>query len=438
MVEQVTGMEWPSFGRHPGYLQPEEELLGGAAILVVGCGAVEAWAALGLAQAGVRRFTLLDEPDGGLEPFSWLPVFHDQPGRNRAKALAELITMTTPTAEVDVLPGRPPEDLGPLLDGHDLVIDGLGLAGGQAPLDRSALHQAAQREGVPAVFGIDLVTAGWVFVHDYRDPGQAPLDGLPFSAGLDHAELLARLISLVKPPVQVVRELERLLTGQIDQLPRLGHVAQLTGAVVCQAGLDLLLGQPVRRLITVDLAGLVRPAGTGLRAAGRQAIEFYILRRRLRDLRRQGRLGVFSPLDDEVFQELRPYMEQRLYETGSVVFHQDDQADEFFVILDGQVQIEREEEPDQPPSRVYLGLDDDPPPLRYTVLAELGPGDFFGEMALLDDAPRNATVVVSQRCTVLVLSRGAFELYLEESRPASSRVRRAAAQRREAQPDDES
>jgi CRP/FNR family transcriptional regulator, cyclic AMP receptor protein len=58
----------------------------------------------------------------------------------------------------------------------------------------------------------------------------------------------------------------------------------------------------------------------------------------------------------------------------------------FYVILDGAVQVRK----------------------GRTAVARLGPGDFFGELALFDDRPRSADVVTLEPTTVVVLSRWEF------------------------------
>jgi len=68
-------------------------------------------------------------------------------------------------------------------------------------------------------------------------------------------------------------------------------------------------------------------------------------------------------------------------------------GDEFFVILDGAVRVTR----------------------SGSAIADLGPGDFFGEMALFDDVPRNATVTSTGSLRVLVLGRDAFHTALDET-----------------------
>ena len=45
----------------------------------------------------------------------------------------------------------------------------------------------------------------------------------------------------------------------------------------------------------------------------------------------------------------------------------------------------------------------------------LGVGDFFGELALLDDLPRTATVTATQPTTLFVIESSAFSVFLDES-----------------------
>jgi CRP/FNR family cyclic AMP-dependent transcriptional regulator len=65
--------------------------------------------------------------------------------------------------------------------------------------------------------------------------------------------------------------------------------------------------------------------------------------------------------------------QRRRFEDGEVIFKQNDAASEMYVVYEGKVRIYRERDG------------------AKTDLATLGPGDFFGEMALFDDEPRSAT-----------------------------------------------
>lgn len=62
-------------------------------------------------------------------------------------------------------------------------------------------------------------------------------------------------------------------------------------------------------------------------------------------------------------------------------------------------------------------------------IALFGPGDFFGEVAVLDGGPRTATVVADTDMEVLVLDRLEFELLLEGSSEVRRRMVRVLASR---------
>jgi CRP-like cAMP-binding protein len=106
-----------------------------------------------------------------------------------------------------------------------------------------------------------------------------------------------------------------------------------------------------------------------------------------------------------------------------VIFYEDEHGDFFFVILEGRVKV------------TLLGIPD-----RFTrgygrevVLSVLGPGDFFGEMALVDDEPRSATAVAVSDTQLLCLHRNDFQASLTDwrgvvyalLRSLTSRLRRA-------------
>jgi CRP/FNR family transcriptional regulator, cyclic AMP receptor protein len=68
-------------------------------------------------------------------------------------------------------------------------------------------------------------------------------------------------------------------------------------------------------------------------------------------------------------------------------------------------------------------------------LAELGPGDFFGEMGLIEDAVRNASVTATSPMRVLVLTGSAFRHIDREHPEVSKQIRKAIEQRcRELEP----
>jgi NADH dehydrogenase len=81
------------------------------------------------------------------------------------------------------------------------------------------------------------------------------------------------------------------------------------------------------------------------------------------------------------------------FEPGQHVFDEGDLGDRVYILLSGRAEVLRRNGANGP-----------------TVLATLGPGDCFGEMALLGSAPRNATVRCVEPMTVLSIPKRDFSL----------------------------
>jgi CRP/FNR family cyclic AMP-dependent transcriptional regulator len=90
-------------------------------------------------------------------------------------------------------------------------------------------------------------------------------------------------------------------------------------------------------------------------------------------------------------------MRTRSYRRDETVFHQGDPGDALYVIASGTV-------------KVVLPSPDAAEP---AILATLGPGDFFGELALLDGEAHSASVVALEPTEALVLARLDFERLFE-------------------------
>lgn len=107
---------------------------------------------------------------------------------------------------------------------------------------------------------------------------------------------------------------------------------------------------------------------------------------RVRELKR---MTLFAELSLREVRVVAGFMHERSFLAREVVFDQGEQGEAFYVVLEGHVLICRQGQPETP-------------------LAVLGPGSFFGELALLDDAPRSAQVRAQDNCKLLVLFRGDF------------------------------
>ena len=84
---------------------------------------------------------------------------------------------------------------------------------------------------------------------------------------------------------------------------------------------------------------------------------------------------------------------------GTVMAHEGETGNECFVIVDGTASITR----------------------ANRELGTLGPGTFFGEMALLDGGPRVTTATAVTPMTLLVMTRGEFERLIQSAMPSVAR-----------------
>lgn len=92
---------------------------------------------------------------------------------------------------------------------------------------------------------------------------------------------------------------------------------------------------------------------------------------------------------------------------GRTLVNEGDRGLEFFVIVGGRAKVSR----------------------RGRKVGELGPGDFFGELALLIDAPRNATVTALTPMETIVLSRKEFDAALAEAPRMTRKIMAGMASR---------
>jgi CRP-like cAMP-binding protein len=101
----------------------------------------------------------------------------------------------------------------------------------------------------------------------------------------------------------------------------------------------------------------------------------------------------------------------RDFPAGAVIFDEGDPGSRLYVIQSGQVRIVKRNGP------------------RQVTLAWLGPGEFFGEMALLDHQPRSASAVVDEPARVLELDEAAFERMVTERGEVALRILRRLSRR---------
>ena len=121
----------------------------------------------------------------------------------------------------------------------------------------------------------------------------------------------------------------------------------------------------------------------------------------------------FSPLTVGQIDLVLPQIRLFSYGAGDTVFSQGETGDAFYIVYKGKVAI-----------NVKKGL------LSFKkTIATLGPGAFFGEMALISNAPRSATIVCAEPCELFVLVAGDFKFILEQNPNARAEMKRIAERR---------
>ena len=105
-----------------------------------------------------------------------------------------------------------------------------------------------------------------------------------------------------------------------------------------------------------------------------------------RHLELLSRISIFRPLPPPTLEQLARELQPDHRSTGNVIVRQGEAGDRFYIVEAGDVEVQVDGRPGQ----------------------RLGPGDHFGEIALLEDVPRTATVVAVTEVDLLALDRDVF------------------------------
>lgn len=116
---------------------------------------------------------------------------------------------------------------------------------------------------------------------------------------------------------------------------------------------------------------------------------------------------IFTQQPVAMLAEFAALLKREVFEPGEVIIRQGEVGDKFYIIESGSVEVSGEK-----------GRGSFQP-------VTLGPGDFFGEVALLTGAPRNATVVARQTVEAFTLTKEEFDQALQRSKTLEERLRKA-------------
>lgn len=121
---------------------------------------------------------------------------------------------------------------------------------------------------------------------------------------------------------------------------------------------------------------------------------------------------LFSELSDTQLDSIAEVIQRRTFARGSSILKAGDNTASLYVVLQGKVQVLVSNRHGE-----------------EVILDILGPGDYFGEMGLIDDLPRSATVNARERCEILILSKRDFHESLKDNGKLAMALHRGLARR---------
>ena len=104
------------------------------------------------------------------------------------------------------------------------------------------------------------------------------------------------------------------------------------------------------------------------------------------------KIRLFEGLTDDELRQVRRICQEENAAKGTVIFQEGTFGDKCYIVLDGEIRI----------SKFIPGIGEE-------ALAVLKPGDYFGEMALIDDFPRSAHAIANTDVDLLTISKSEMD-----------------------------
>jgi len=124
-----------------------------------------------------------------------------------------------------------------------------------------------------------------------------------------------------------------------------------------------------------------------------------VCKERTTNLMKKFNVPFFAAIPEEKFHQLASLCEIEEYPSNKVIFSQNDKGNAFYLIAYGSVDVIIEKKESGQKVKVTT----------------IGPGKYFGEIALVTDSPRTATIVTSSRTILLSITKEKFEQFFSEN-----------------------
>lgn len=124
------------------------------------------------------------------------------------------------------------------------------------------------------------------------------------------------------------------------------------------------------------------------------------------------RVPLFSSLSESQLDQLAAGSARRSYPKGRTIVSEGEPSQSMYILLAGRAKVQRSDSEG-----------------KEVILAVLGSGEFFGEMSLVDDAPRSASVITLEPCEFMAVGKDAFKAMLVQSPEMCMSVMRGLVRR---------
>jgi CRP/FNR family cyclic AMP-dependent transcriptional regulator len=121
---------------------------------------------------------------------------------------------------------------------------------------------------------------------------------------------------------------------------------------------------------------------------------------------------LFASLAEEQLRMLTTMVTRKSTPRSTTIMAGGDPTDSLYIVLSGRLKVMMSDSEG-----------------KEVILAILGPGEFFGEMGLIDDEPRSATVVTIEPCELLSIAKRDFKKYMAENFLMTEAVMRGLVRR---------
>ena len=121
---------------------------------------------------------------------------------------------------------------------------------------------------------------------------------------------------------------------------------------------------------------------------------------------------LFATLPEEQLRMLTTMVTRRSASRNTTIMSSGDATDSLYIVLSGRLKVMMSDSEG-----------------KEVILAILGPGEFFGEMGLIDDEPRSASVVTIEPCELLSIAKRDFKRVISENSEMAMAVMRGLVRR---------